>query len=144
MNNKVLPGFVVIIFGILLAIGPHTIFPVCDSGMMTMKCHNTAKAELVLGIFTIVVGVLLIFGKRANFKIWLNIAGALLWALAFLFPNSITGVCPNAHMTCRSLALPALNIISIALIVFTTANVFYWWKRSKKGEVRNDTSTDFQ
>ena len=50
MNNKVLkvlPGFVVIIFGILLAIGPHTIFPVCDAGMMTMKCDMSGAAAVL-------------------------------------------------------------------------------------------------
>lgn len=141
-RNRVLSGIVFAVFGALLAAGPYTIFPVCQAGMMAMRCQHTAKAELVLGILTIAAGVLLVSAKHKKFRIWLNITGIPIGILSFLFPNYITGVCSNIHMTCRSLTLPALNIISISLVVFSGINALYLWKFNNKGESFDGARTD--
>ena len=73
MKSKYLSGIVFIILGLLLAFGPSTIFPVCKGGMMVMPCQHTAKAELVLGILVIVVGMLLSIIKEVRVRTWLNV-----------------------------------------------------------------------
>ncbi len=144
MRNKVLSSIVFFILGGLIVIGPYTIFPVCIGAMMPMKCQDTAKIEIVLGILTIAIGVLFLLLKNKKFRIWLNLVAIPIGILAFLFPSVITGVCSNPHMSCRSLALPALSIISIALIVFAAINTVYLWKFTNKGENVNAQDTNFK
>lgn len=144
MKNRVLSGSVFFIIGILLAIGPYTIFPICKDAAMPMRCQTTAKAEVILGILTITIGVLLLIIKHIKLRILLNTLTIPVGILSFLFPNVITGVCSKMHMTCRSLSLPALSIISIALIAFAAINTFYLWKFIDKGENVNGQGTDFK
>ncbi|HOM02795.1 MAG TPA: DUF4418 family protein [Acetivibrio sp.] len=144
MKNKVFLGIVYLVFGVLLAVGPYLIFPVCKASMMAMRCQNTAKAELVLGILTIAVGVLMLLIKNRKFRIGLNIAAIPIGILAFLFPNNITGVCSKVHMTCRSLTLPVLSLIGIALVVFAGINTVYLWKFESKGEIYDGICIDFK
>lgn len=144
MKSKYLSGIAFIILGLLLAFGPLTIFPVCKAGMMVMPCQHTAKTELVLGIFVIVVGILLSIIKEVRFRLWLNIAGVLLGILAVLFPNAITGVCSKSNMACRMLTLPALTVISIILIIFSAANVLFLYKPEKGREVADGTGIDLK
>jgi len=142
LKSKFLSGIVFIAAGFLLATGPYLLFPVCKGGMMVMRCHNTAKAELILGILIIAAGVLTLITKRNKVRLWLNTATGLLAVLAILFPNAITGVCSKVHMSCRSLTLPTITTISIALVVFTAANAFYLYKQGNKGEIRDGTGID--
>ncbi|GAE87907.1 DUF4418 family protein [Acetivibrio straminisolvens] len=109
-----------------------------------MRCQSTAKAELVLGILTIAVGVLMLLIKNRKFRIGLNIAAIPIGILAFLFPNNITGVCSKVHMTCRSLTLPMLSLISIVLVVFAGINTVYLWKFESKGEIYDGICIDFK
>lgn len=144
MKNKVLSGIVYLVFGVLLAFGPYSIFPVCKSSMMAMRCQDTAKAELVLGILTIAVGVLMLLINHRKFRIGLNIAAIPIGILAFLFPNSITGVCSKVHMTCRALTLPVLSLTGIALVVFAGINTVYLWRFESKGEIYDGICINFE
>lgn len=142
MKSKFLSGIVFIAAGLLLATGPYLLFPVCKGGMMVMRCHNTAKAELILGILMIAAGALTLITKSKKIRLWLNAATGLLAVLAILFPNAITGVCSKVHMSCRSLTLPSIAIISILLVFFTAVNTLYLFKQGNKGEIRDGTGID--
>lgn len=144
MRSKWFFSIFYFVFGILLAVGPYTVFPVCLDKMMPMRCQNTAKAEIFLGILTIVIGVLLLFVKHKKLRILLNTLIIPVGSLAFLFPNVITGVCSKTHMTCRSLALPALSIISIILIVLAAVYTLYLWRWVSKGEDLDGKGIDFK
>ncbi|HHW66511.1 MAG: hypothetical protein PWP07_339 [Epulopiscium sp.] len=134
MKNKILFPITYLIFGTVLAIGPYTIFPVCRDTMMPMRCQNTAKAELILGVLTVAIGTLLLLIKHEKVKIVLNTLIIPVGILAFLFPNVITGVCSKIHMSCRVLTLPSLSILSIALTVLAAVHIFYLWQSAGKGE----------
>lgn len=142
MRSKIISGIVLIINGLLLAIGPYMIFPVCKGKMMTMPCQNTAKAELVTGCLVLVLGVLSLIIKNRRNKILLYTSVIIIGLLALLLPNALTGVCSQIHMTCRSLTLPALSIISLALIAIAGLNVFTLCKTESKGEITDGTGPD--
>lgn len=79
---------------------------------MVMKCRWTAQAELGIGLLISVLGALLIVFKSKQIRIGLSLSAALNGILALLIPTVLIGVCENAHMTCRALALPALSVLS--------------------------------
>ncbi|MDR2402558.1 MAG: DUF4418 family protein [Spirochaetaceae bacterium] len=47
MKNRIISGGTVIVFGLLIALGPQFLFKVCPiMGDMIMKCHWPAQAEI--------------------------------------------------------------------------------------------------
>jgi len=90
-----------------------------------MKCQNTARAELVVGALIAITGVLAALVKEWKIRVGINIVAATLGLLAFLLPNVLMGVCDNKHMTCRSLALPGISVVSIFLTAFAGVNALY-------------------
>ncbi len=140
MGNRILSCVIFIVLGALLAIGPYTIFPVCQDGMMVMRCQNTAKAERAVGTLTAVIGVSVALFKDRKLRIGISIAGGALGLLALLLPNVLIGVCGSKHMTCRALALPAISVVSILIIVFAGLNALYLWKAVNSEVMSNGTS----
>jgi hypothetical protein len=148
MKNRLLTGILFIILGGLIAIGPQTIFPVCEVHMAgpasmsipagtVMKCHWAARAELGVGFLIGLIGVFLIIFQSRQIRLGLSLALILNGILALLIPTALIGVCSSAHMTCRSLTLPALIIISSVIIVASAANVLYLHNFNRKGQVRS-------
>lgn len=115
MKNKLWIGIVFIVLGALIAAGPSTIFPVCSGGMK-MSCQDTAQAELWTGAAIVLLGAFKLIVTGVPFGLWSSIGLGIAGILALLFPTVIIRVCGGAHMTCRTLTLPALIILSIAVI----------------------------
>lgn len=120
-------GIVFIILGILIAIGPWTIFAVCDS--TTMKCHYTAEAELVMGAMIALLGLLLVFVKSAETKIVIGIGEMGLGIFAVLISTTLIGMCPASSMECHLLAEPMLKILGTAVVILSLVLVYMAWKK---------------
>ena len=114
--KKKITAVIVVLLGILAAVGPKTIFPVCG-GAMKMKCFDTAKAELFAGIAAAVVGLLILFVKNRKAAIALSLVAGALGAVILLIPTVIVGVCGSPMMHCVSVTKPALMIIGILEII---------------------------
>lgn len=162
MKNRLFTGVLFIFLGVLIALGPQMVFPVCGvhtseqaSGQgsgkmdehqsmnmiqsdentgkqasmkeknMVMKCHWTARAELGIGIFIALIGIFLLIFQSGQVRLGLSLALILSGVLALLIPTALIGVCGSLQMTCRSLTLPALTILSSIVIVTSVANVIY-------------------
>ena len=75
ITSKIL-GLFAVVLGIIVAAGPHYIFPVCQYyGMLLqtmngtyvpMKCYWTAMAEVGLGALIVVTGIVLIVSKQTE------------------------------------------------------------------------------
>ncbi|MBO5985629.1 MAG: DUF4418 family protein, partial [Lachnospiraceae bacterium] len=116
-KNRLLTGGAFTILGILTAIGPQTIFAVCDAmDGKFMKCHWTAQAELGNGAIIAILGFLLFLSSH-KIRVGLQIALLALSVQTILLPNVLIGVCGGNHMSCRSLTLPALNVIGAISII---------------------------
>ena len=124
-KNRLLTGGVYTILGILTAIGPQTIFAVCDAmeGKF-MKCHWTAQAELGNGAIIAILGFLLFLSSK-KIRVGLQIALLALSVNSILLPNLLIGVCGGNHMSCHSLTLPALNVIGAVSIIVGIINLIY-------------------
>lgn len=150
MKNRILISIILIILGLLIALGPIILFPVCgihaeetehemakeiQEGAMQqakMKCFWTARAELGIGILIAILGVLHFILKSEQLRIGLSIGAILNGVLALLIPNTLIGVCRKAGMMCRIGTLPALTIFSSLVIIVCTVNVFYLYRLRKK------------
>jgi len=129
---------IIIILALLIAIVPQ--FTDCESqGKMltlesgkqvSMKCHWTARAEIAVGLPLLVVGLLMLAGKRKESIRNLGIVGAVLGLMAVLLPGVLIGVCSNDDMICNSLMDPALILMGVLVIV--ASGVAIWLSRGQE------------
>jgi Domain of unknown function (DUF4418) len=137
-RNKLLAG-ILIILGLLIAITPWYIFPVCEAGtsgdnsggmkmgagsdqQMTksgthMKCWYTAEAEVVVGTFVALAGIVLLFLKGQGKRRAIGIATIVLGVLTILIPTFLIGVCNTSDAPCRIGTLPALIILGVLTVI---------------------------
>ena len=129
---------IIIILGLLIAVGPFTFFHVCrpENPEMHMSCYFTARAELGLGIVISILSLLSVITVSSKFRAGLNIAVILNSILVFLIPNFLIGVCSGEHMHCHAVTLPALNILSIVLIIIAVGSFIQF--KSNKGKIKNE------
>jgi hypothetical protein len=131
MKNKTTAGIIVVSLGVLIAIIPQAIFPVCTDKIellngksLFMKCHWTAMTELLIGMLIVFDGILLIIFKKTETCIVLNIMLFLLGFTALLLPTTVIGMCESPAMPCGIGTEPALIVVSIIIMIFGLGNVF--------------------
>ncbi len=131
MKTKPTVGIIVIGLGMLVALIPEVIFPVCtdmielvNGKSLFMKCHWTARAELVIGLLIIFDGIMLIGFKKREVSTALSIMLFLLGLSALLIPTALIGMCQTVTMPCRVGTEPALIVVSIIIMVFGIGNTF--------------------
>ena len=130
MKKKIISGALIFVFGLLIAIGPFTIFHVCkpDQSEMYMKCYWTARAELGIGIVISILGLLSAISASAKTRIGLNSSIVLNSIVAFLISNFLIGVCDGKHMHCHAVALPSLSILSAVVFALAVINIIYIYR----------------
>ena len=130
--KRYITGIFYIITGFLIAAGPVFIFPVCeDMGDKRMKCFWTMRAEIGVGAVIGLLGVIILFTASKEIRIGIESALTLLFVYAALIPDVLIGVCGGNHMRCKTLTLPALNIIGAVGIVYSVVSVFLLVKSVK-------------
>lgn len=124
-------GCAVLLLGILIAIVPQFIFPVCDGSIETasgkqvpMRCHWTAVAELGTGALIAIGGILLLMVKEPGTQLGISLMTLFSAVLALLFPVWLIGVCPSPLMPCHAGTLPALVLLSLFTMVILLVNLF--------------------
>jgi hypothetical protein len=136
MKHRVI-GILFIILGGLIAFGPRTIFPVCDANLdMVMKCHWTARAELGIGFVIVLSGVLLTVIQSDRIRLGLSLGIILNGILSLLIPTVLIGVCGGQHMTCHSLTLPALAVISGIVIIAAAVYTLFLYNTNRKAQAQ--------
>jgi hypothetical protein len=149
MNKAVIYGAVVVVLGLLIALGPQFIFKVCGVTMTAdgviadccaeesseagccgpalssyPLCHWTAQAEMGIGLLIAALGACMITFTDAKTHLGLLIGIFMASIIAFAFPNFLIGGCATtSSMNCREVAFPALTIESIALFIFSVAMI---------------------
>ena len=117
-RKKTVFGAVLLILGALIAIGPQSIFAVCEfNPEKAMRCHWMAQAELGVGAVMAVLGLCSMLSHSAQLSRGLLAAGSLLGILTMLLPTVLIGVCMNAHMQCAALTRPALLVLGAAAVL---------------------------
>lgn len=139
MKNRIITAATLIVLGFLIAIGPRTIFEVCESmGGDHMTCHWTAQAELGVGVVIAVLGLLHLVFKSLEIRAGLSIATLLNGVFALLIPTWLIGVCGMPSMSCHAVTRPALLVISILVIIVSVANAIYLLSKSVRRSNANE------
>lgn len=125
MNKRIVNAVFYIILGIALAIGPHTLFKVCDTSEKVMKCWWSVRAEIAIGSFLIFSGILILILKKAEFLLLANLYNIAIGVVAILIPSVLIGGCAKEVMPCRSLTFPSIYIIAAAVILSGIGNIVY-------------------
>ncbi|MFP3090270.1 DUF4418 family protein [Treponema sp. TIM-1] len=126
MKNRILSGGAVIVFGLLIALGPQFLFKVCPVvDDMYMKCHWSAQAEIGIGAVIALLGAALVFFSSPKIRLGLTIGIFLSAILALLIPHALIGGCAMPSMPCRKITFPALTVLSILLLITGGLNGLY-------------------
>ncbi|MDP4093618.1 MAG: DUF4418 family protein [Bacillota bacterium] len=132
MKNKSITGMIIIVLGVLVALIPKVIFPVCTNRIelmngktLFMKCHWTAMTELMIGTLIVFNGILLIVFKKHETRIALSIMLFLLGLAALLIPTAVIGMCETATMACRVGTEPALIVVSVITMALGIGNIYF-------------------
>ena len=117
-------GIVTAVLGLLIVVTP-IFLPVCQgllelaSGkQVPMRCHWTARAEMLLGVLILIVGLMIAFLKNPGERRRLHHQVAILGTATILTPLFIIPTCINPDMACNVATKPALIILGgIVLLV---------------------------
>jgi hypothetical protein len=126
MKNRLAAGPLAAISGLLVAIGPQTMFKICDpSHHAVSNCFWTGQALIGVGSILAALGIAYIFISSPQTRAGVSLAIASDAILVFLIANVLIGMDDNPMMACRTTTLPILNIISVLTFVLAAANTVY-------------------
>ena len=132
MKERGVFGVIFILLGGLIAIGPKTIFKVCNATEKMMKCHWTAQTEFGIGTLISVLGLLILVIAARQIRIGITIGIILNSIITILIPNVLIGVCQSSHMHCHSLTLPALTLLGIVTGTVGIVSIIYLSKKERE------------
>jgi hypothetical protein len=120
MKKAVICGGVVILLGLLIALGPQFLFKVCGHGEDGYPhCHWSAQAEIGMGLLIIALGACMIVFTDPKTHLGLIVGVFMASLIALAIPNFLIGGCGMLSMKCRKIAFPALTAESVVLLVFS-------------------------
>jgi hypothetical protein len=124
MKKIIISGVVVIVLGLLIALGPQLLFRICahKEGAFPL-CHWSGRAEIGIGILIASLGICLIVFPDSKTHLGLFIGIFFASIIALFIPHTLIGGCAVKSMSCRKVAFPALTAESILLIAFSMVMV---------------------
>jgi hypothetical protein len=126
MKNRIVSGGAVIVFGLLIALGPQFLFKVCPAADgRIMKCHWSARAEIGVGALIAALGAALIIFANPKTRLGLTIGVFLSGLLALLVPHGLIGGCSMHSMACRKVAFPSITVLGVLLLIGSALYAFY-------------------
>ena len=136
LTSNALIALALLVLGIILAVGPWVLFPVCEvEGMLQpnglpMPCGYTARAEMVAGSLLFIGGLLLFFVKSNDAKRVIAILSAAIGVWSILIPVYLIGVCKNLAHPCVLETKPSLLIVG-AVVVIVSLVLLYLTRKKK-------------
>jgi Gpi18-like mannosyltransferase len=85
-----------------------------------------------VGAVIALLGISYALTKEIRASAAFSLALAFNGTLAFLIPNVLVGMCDQAHMRCRLVTLPALNILSAVTAIAAVANAVWLFRKSRR------------
>lgn len=114
MGNRVL-GFMFFLLGVLIALTPVYILPVCEfHGKPKMVCSYTGMAEIFVGLIILSIGVGA-FLSKVSVK-WLMFV-AFFAGASVIFVPEVLGYCPSPRMPCHYGTVPMLRLLGGLTVV---------------------------
>lgn len=122
--KKKMSSALTIIVGLLVAIGPQIIFPVCEVHKeMVMRCHYVAQMCIGFGIAIVALGMLTFFSHSHLLNKGVFLAQILFGALVIATPTLLIKVCESPMMRCHSKTRPILVLLGVGLIIINLISI---------------------
>jgi hypothetical protein len=126
MKRSIIFGSIVIVLGLLIALGPQFLFKVCAHGDDGFPhCHWSAQAEIGMGFLIAALGICMIVFTDPKTHMGLSIGIFLAGITALFIPHALIGGCGMMTMQCRKVAFPAITAESVVLLVFSAVIAVY-------------------
>ena len=131
MKKHKIYGIAYLLLGLLIAIGPQTIFRPCSTEEKIMKCFWSCKALIILGGLLALAGLLsLLFAdKKAQLVCSIMAAACAIGSLAI--PMWVIGGCTKETMACRMITFPAIYAIAGVALLLSAVHVL---QAGRKGQ----------
>ena len=117
MKKGIIFGTVVIVLGLLIALGPQFLFKVCDTSCGCCGdipiCHWSARAEIGIGMLVAALGICFIVFNDSKTQLGLMIGVFLSSIIVLFIPHALIGGCEMKSMACHRVAFPALTVESV-------------------------------
>jgi len=120
-----------VVLGILIAVGPWTIFPVCNNGQSTMICHYTAEAEIIIGSMVVLLAIPLLFIRKPESIMLAGLGEAGLGIWTILVTTSLFGLCGSQFMECRTVGGPMLMLWGAIVFLISLIIIVKGWRGRK-------------
>ncbi len=121
--------------GLLLVVVPRWVLPACEyAGHPRMHCSDTARAEMLLGVALVAVGLLVFTARRPWSALASSSLAAVLLVLAWVMPD-VYGYCASPRMPCHYGMVPGVRFISaLAGLVLVAAMLLFVRSTRRKAE----------
>ncbi len=127
VGRKKILGYISAIIGLLLALAPKFITPVCppmENGMF-MKCHWMGNMTIGMGAVILVLAIIFIVVKDSKISLGLSISNIAIGILEILNTHVLIGGCMKADMACRAKTIPFCTLLAGILVL---VNIYYCMK----------------
>ena len=130
MKKQIIPGCVMLVFSLVIAIGSFTFLSPCvhDDGNVG-ACWWAGRMLLSLGCLLAVLSVFVLLSGRARFGTYLS--GIAVCALGILTPGTLISLCRMNSMHCRAVMQPAMIILFAAAALTSLLGVLFCMKEQK-------------
>ena len=149
MKKVIISGVIVIMLGLLIALGPQFLFKTCDPNMSSSAnadaddccaepaqnnccgpaasslpiCYWSARAEIGIGFLIAALGACMFVFTDPKTHLGLLIGILLASIITLAVPHFLIGGCGMMTMRCRRVAFPAITIESAILLIFTAVMI---------------------
>ena len=146
-KKMIIPAIVLMVLGVLVAVGPWTFAPVCEvhtaenpdglwvttmaNKTLPMPCGYTARAEIGVGAATVILGGMMLFATAIGSIVSLAAMAAVMGGATIALPAALTKTCALTSHPCNTGTAPFLWVMGIVLILFGVGLVVYRKKLAK-------------
>ncbi len=135
-----------IILGLVVALTPFQLFPVCTGEAPMggpMKCYWSGKAIVIIGIAMLVLSILSLLLNKKLMNYISFILVAVLGSMIYLIPTRVIklgdkkidgwecGMCMKPTMTCLMTTLPAIKVLMVVIIIVNVAALAFNFLRKE-------------
>lgn len=124
-STTTIAGSIIVALGVLIALTPRFLFPVCEfKGIFMqlgmgktahMPCYYTTMGAYILGVLIALIGLMVLMAKgRETVRMLAVVLGGASLAVTFL--TVIFPICPNPDEPCNHGTKPLLIVLGIAAL----------------------------
>ncbi|MDE5910414.1 MAG: DUF4418 family protein [Lachnospiraceae bacterium] len=140
MKKIMAAGIILSVLGMVLALVPQFILPVCDTmvglpngNFVPMGCHYMGIVVTMGGILAALTGFSLAIIHSADAALVLGIWSVVDSFATVIVSIGVIGTCKNAKMPCRMGTQPAVLLLCALITIVGAVEVFWGIKRKKGG-----------